>query len=186
MAINVNISVAPAVAQTNEAGLTLVIFKNALLNTGIENPIRINTIEELETAFKAPTTMVQFKELYSAEYLLKAGVNLLCYAVDTPGTFDEDDATNISDLEVLDYKFIVVPYSFVSGSGESIVWDDDLKDLVDDNNVELLLDLTPFVDESDAADIVARIFFSKNWRLLLIQGLLELKAFLIHRQSMKI
>lgn len=155
MAINVNISVAPAVKQPNDVGLTLVIFKNALLKAASENPIRINTIKELETAFQAPTTMVQFKELYSAEYLLRAGVNLLCYAVDTPGTFDEDDAANISDLEVLDYKFIVVPYSFVSGSGESIIWDDDLKDLVDDNNIELLLDLTPFVNESAAADIVA-------------------------------
>lgn len=168
MSINVNIQVERAVPQLNEEALTLVIFKNARFKSSVtdvlvrplkgadlleifEEPTR--TIEESVN----PAAMKEFRELHTAEYLLSAGVNIICYATDVVGELDADDVANFIDQETIGYKFIVVPYDFVTTttaptallamitSAETVI------------DAELYLDLTPDIATTDIATVMTLI-----------------------------
>lgn len=150
MAINVNINVSTEryVPHVNNEGLTLVVFKNAV-NTNSDKtvPVRVNSVADLKENFEGGT-IPAFNELYSAEYLLNAGVSLLCYSIKTVGTVVQEDITNISDIENLDYKMIVVPYAFVNET----TGDEDiglLMSFAKTRDVEIYLDLEPFVKAAD-------------------------------------
>lgn len=162
MAININVSVARSVPRINDKSKTLVIFRYArqIVDDSPEassEPIEITSLQELYDNFGGltepaePASLTEEKELYVAEYLIRAGVNLLCYAQDTPGAdIAAVDITNIGDIENLDYKMILVPYAFVD---DDTTYFDELLDFVKDNDVQLFLDLEPFIEDvaADAA-----------------------------------
>lgn len=156
MAININVQVARAVPQINTEGLTLVIFKNARKSAGVTDTIiPINTVDELHTKFDitANTTLAQQKELYVAEYLVRAGVNLLCYPVAVAETIGAGDITAISDIEVLDYKMIVAPYDFITASNVETL----LLKFVAEHDVQLFMDLDPDTASSGVVAIITAI-----------------------------
>jgi hypothetical protein len=161
--VNVNIEVSRAVPQLNEDALTLVIFKNARAKTGVVTPVRINSLDDLTDNFEIPTgasELLEFRELYCAEYLIRTGVNLLCYPVITPGELVAADITAISDIEILRYKFIVAPYLFLTATNYSTatVGIDLLVKFVQQSSVaaELYVDLDPFtVASTVSADVIA-------------------------------
>ena len=54
--------------------------------------------------------------MYTAEYLLSTGATLLVYPTEEAGVFDIDtDGPNLLDIEELDYKLILAPYTFIEG-----------------------------------------------------------------------
>lgn len=153
MAINVNVRVARAVPQVNTEGLTLVIFKNARKSASVTDTIvEVNTLDSLYGNFDstANTTLVQQKELYIAEYLIRAGVNLLCYSTDVAGTIDADDIAEFDDIEVLDYTMVVVPYDFISADNPESL----LLAFAKANDIQLFMDLDP---ESDSTTVAATV-----------------------------
>lgn len=150
MAINFNIQVARAVPQVNNESVTLVIFRNA---RGFTTPTRVNTLAELYADATAPTTIAQVRELYVAEYLLRAGVNLLCLSTATVDEIAQADIDKL-DLALVDFKLVVVPYYLIDldtyNTGEPYL----LEDFVKDNDVQLFLDLDPDMTGVNAATIV--------------------------------
>lgn len=155
MAININVQVARSVPRINDDGLTMVIFKNAQKATGITDEIiSVNTLAELYSSFDADSSAAAARELYVAEYLVRAGVNLLCYSVPTvnAGVIDSDDIDAISDLGVLNYKMLVVPYAFITdgtATSESLIMK-----FAKDNDVQLFMDVDPNASASEVSDIV--------------------------------
>lgn len=154
MAINVDVRLARSVPRINNEGLTLVVFKNARKKSDIEDTIvRINSAKELYDSFEVfdGTDTEKFagaRELYCAEYLLAMGVNLLCYPTDTRGTIAAGDITNIEDIAVLDYKFVVVPYAFADAGLSGVVT------MIKDIDAQLFTDLIP---NGDAAAVTTAI-----------------------------
>jgi hypothetical protein len=164
MSIKINMSVQRSVPTYNDDGLTLVIFKNAVLNEGREALVRVDSWQELYDAFSdtydgsTATELKAFRELYSAEYLVTRGVSLLCYTTAVADTFSATDVANISDQEELNYKFIVMPYDFISFSVDTTTYNSALMNMVStlENQIDaqLLLDLAPDTDSDNIASII--------------------------------
>jgi len=158
MAININVQVARSVPRINEDGLTLVIFKNARKLAGVTDTIvSVNTLQDLYTNFGDSTdisTLAVAKELYVAEYLVRAGVNLLCYSTATVGSIASADITNIEDVEVLGYKMILSPYNFLDDDSNQEAL---LLSFAKDNDVQLFMDLDPDIEASDAEDVITAL-----------------------------
>jgi hypothetical protein len=162
MAINVNVGVANTVPRINEDSLTLIIFKNARYAAGKSGVIRVNSLQDLYDNFTLTTldegvndatVLKEARELYSAEYLLRAGVNLLCYAVTSVGTIAAGDITAIEDVEVLNYKLIAVPYDFIDATNTESL----LLNHVKSNDIQLYMDLEPFTLASEVETIKTAI-----------------------------
>ena len=151
MAINFNIQVARAVPQVNNESTTLVIFRNA---RGFTQPTRVNTLAELYADATTPTTILQVRELYVAEYLLRAGVNLLCLSTEAVDVIAQVDIDKL-DLALVDFKLAVVPYYLIDldtyDTGEPYV----LEAFVKENDVQLFLDLDPEMSAVNAATIIS-------------------------------
>ena len=138
MAINFNIQIARAIGQVNDESLTLVVFQNA---RGFTTPTRVNTLAELTAGATTPTTIAQARELYVAEYLLRTGVNLLCYSTATAESIAAGDITAIEDVETLNYKMVLVPYKLVTDDTfDSVAL---LEAFVATEDVQLFLDIDP-------------------------------------------
>lgn len=150
MAINFNIQVARAVPQVNNESVTLVIFRNA---RGFTTPTRVNTLTELYADATAPTTIAQVRELYVAEYLLRAGVNLLCLSTATVDEITQADIDEL-DLAVVDFKLVVVPYYLIDLDTYNTDEPYLLEDFIKDNDVQLFLDLDPDMTGVNAATII--------------------------------
>lgn len=119
MAININIQTQRTVPQVDDSGLTLVILKNAVPASGTRGEtIKIDgyDMNALLEAFADPTTIEEAQELYAMEYLVSSGVSILAYPVETVDTFSADDVANIDDIDILRYKLIVSPFSFIGGT----------------------------------------------------------------------
>jgi len=154
MAININVQVARSVARENNEGLTLVVFQNARRAAGVTDTIvQLNTLNDLYTKLEAPQDDASAFELYVAEYLLRADVNLLAYTTGTVGDIDSDDIDAISDLEVLNYKMLVAPYLFVDTATPSDGPAALLMDFAKDNDVQLFLDLDPNLTTTEATTL---------------------------------
>lgn len=154
MAININVQVARSIARTNEDGLTMVVFKHARRAAGVTDEIvTIQTLEDLttklDTSGASDTDLAEY-ELYVAEYLVRAGVNLLAYTTETENVIDADDIDNISDLETLNYKMLTVPYDFVTATNTEA----DLLEFASDNDVQLFMDLDPDVVTTDVTNVI--------------------------------
>jgi hypothetical protein len=126
MAININVQVARSVPKVNDEGLTLVIFRHAREVQGeslgySSEPVRLNSLQDLYDSFSYDSgsghSFASQKELYEAEYLLRAGVNLLGYAVETEGTIGTEDLYRFADPELYQYKMILVPGLYLSWGG---------------------------------------------------------------------
>lgn len=164
MSIKINMSVQRSVPTYNDDGLTLVIFKNAVLNEGRGAIVRVDSWQELYDAFSdthdkdSATEIKAFRELYSAEYLVTRGVSLLCYTTAAADTFSATDVANIQDQQELNYKFVVMPYDFISFSVDTTTYNSDLMDMVSTaaNKVDaqLYLDLAPDTDPGNIASII--------------------------------
>lgn len=188
MSVNVNISVSRAVPPINEEGLTLVVFRNALQVDDIHEPIRINSLAELYANFTAVDGTVDFmaaKELYVAEYLLRAGVNLLCYSVlDAEDGITAEDITAISDIAVLNYKLVMVPYLFLNEgtvAGENTVYPTDITrmlDFVKAHSVQMFLDLYPFITAAEVGTIKTDLTANLSAKVELVYntGLVQFKS----------
>ena len=163
MAINIDVRVARAVQRVNDEGLTLVIFKNA--RTSGDNPIRVNTLTELEDNFVEPATDAAKHELYCAEYLIRAGVNLLCYSTTEVGTIASGDIDDISDIDTLNYKFVLVPYSFV-GSSDNLLYT-----FARDNDVQVFVDLDPTKGSADLTTELDGVTLSSKLEVFVNSGL---------------
>jgi hypothetical protein len=156
MSININVSVEQVVPRVNDEGLVLVVFANARKKTAntTAGPKRINSLAELVANFGGATpdapSVKEFNELYTAEYLIRAGVNLLCYATATAGAIEAADITAIDDFDNYQYKMIVAPYAFISSV--SVTLADILMDFSKAHDVELFVDLEPFVTAADVSD----------------------------------
>lgn len=123
MAIKINIQTQRSVPQVDDRDLTLVILKNAVPTSGTRGEvIKIDGYDmtTLLASFDDPTTLVQAQELYALEYLISSGVSVLAYPVNVVDTFDSTDVANVNDIDLLRYKFVVAPFSFIeSGALES-------------------------------------------------------------------
>jgi len=164
MNIRINVNVEQLVPQVLEDGLILVLFREAeLVDNTVEEPIRVNSVAELKEQFKLPEVSElpeepteddldehmedvnkqrkAFNELYSAEYLLRTGANILCFKVSD--TITEDEIEAIEDIENLNYRLIVVPSENIEEPNDKL---DLLLDFVKDSDVQLYLNLDLGVD----------------------------------------
>lgn len=174
MSIKINMSVQRSVPTYNDDGLTLVIFKNAVLNEGRGSIVRVDSWQELYDAFSdthnadTPTAIKAFRELYSAEYLVTRGVSLLCYSTAVEDTFSSTDVDNIKDQEELGYKMVVIPYEFISYSA-STTYNADLMNMVtlaaNSLDVQLFLDLAPDTDSSSVATMITEMTSSLSSKI---------------------
>lgn len=159
MAININVQVARAVPSLNAEGLTLAIFKTARRNDELtEEVVELNSLQDLYDSFEindatALTEAQSAYELHVAEYLIRAGVNLLGYATVAAGTIASADVTTISDVEVFGYKMITVPYAFITDAAVEAP----LTAFAKANDVQLFLDLDPTLDADDVEDAITAI-----------------------------
>lgn len=152
MAINFNIQIARAIGQVNDESLTLLVFQNA---RGFTAPTRVNTLAELVAGATTPTTIAQARELYVAEYLLRAGVNLLCYSTATAETIAAGDITAIEDVETLNYKMVLAPYKLITDDTFNSAAL--LEAFVATKDVQLFLDIDPAESIADASTIEALV-----------------------------
>jgi hypothetical protein len=171
----------------NDRGLTLVIFKHALLDAGRGEIVRVDSVDELYEAFgtahgsSGTVSVEEFAELYSAEYLLKSGVSLLCYSIlSDAGTLAAGDITNIEDQQEYDYKMVVIPYDFVSYDSDTTTttFPELLVEMVATNsdiNAQLFLDLDPDTSSGDVSTIKGDIsdFPSSKVELFINSGFTE-------------
>jgi hypothetical protein len=154
MAININVQIARAIAQENLDGLTLVIFKNARKQSGVtESLVSVKQLSDLTDNFEEPTTLAEARELHTAEYLVRAGVNLLCYSTAAVGTIGTADITTFGDVELFGYKLIVAPYVYLTASNT----ESNLLSFAKENDVQLFLDLDPEVTVSGVGAIVTAL-----------------------------
>lgn len=151
MAININVQVARSVPRLNDEGLTLVVFRHAREIQGeslgySSEPIRVDSLQDLYDNFNYDSgsehSFSGQKELYEAEYLIRAGVNLLCFSVQSEGSIAESDISKFSDVGGFNYKLVVVPGLFVYGGiADSSV--NNIMDFAKDNDVQLFLNFSP-------------------------------------------
>ena len=168
MAININVQVARSIPRLNEGGLTLAIFKTARANSlNTEEVVELNTLQDLYDSFEEfeavdpqdPTQQEEALirqsqyELNVAEYLIRAGVNLLGYATQTVGTIGSADIDEIKDVDGLNYKMVVAPYTFISGSTDEAL----LTSFVKDNDVQLFMDLNPTLTVPQIEALIAAL-----------------------------
>ena len=154
MAININVQIARAIAQENLDGLTLVIFKNARKQSGVtESLVSVKQLSDLTDNFEEPTTIAEARELHTAEYLVRAGVNLLCYSTAAVGTIGTADITAFGDVELFGYKLIVAPYVYLTAANT----ESNLLSFAKENDVQLFLDLDPEVTVSGVGAIVTAL-----------------------------
>jgi len=142
----------------NKDALTLVMFRYVRPKSGITVPIEINSVAELKEAFEDPSTneVQEFRELLIAEYLLNSNVNLLCYSVGTPGPILEADITAIEDQEALAYKFVIAPYVFLDTDDYTTNGLDLLVQHCKTKDVQLFIDLEPFVASTTIGTLVGQ------------------------------
>jgi hypothetical protein len=120
MAITINIQTQRVVPQENNEALTLVILKYAVpTNVARGVPVKIDAydLDKLVEEFTAPSgddVLLEAQELYALEYILSSGVSVLAYPVLVAGTFDATDVAKVSDIDVLLYKFVVAPFSYIA------------------------------------------------------------------------
>ena len=119
MSIKINVSIGRNITPVNDTGLTLAILRYAIPKEteNVGEILRINNVEELHENYKAATKDKDkdkdaAEELFTLEYLLNAGVNLLVYPIlaDGENEIKEADILNIEDIEMLNYDFLIVPH----------------------------------------------------------------------------
>lgn len=113
MSIKINVSIGRNITPVNDTGLTLAILRYAIPKEteNVGEILRINNVEELHENYKAANNNAA-EELFTLEYLLNAGVNLLVYPIldDGENKIKEADILNIEDIEMLNYDFLIVPH----------------------------------------------------------------------------
>lgn len=163
MSVTINTRVIRALPVVNDNGLVLAILKNArqVDNLGATitepTPVRLNSLEDLYANFEVdtqstPVSLKSARELYVLEYLIRAGVNVLALAVKTPASgIQATDIAKVND-EQFNYKFVIAPYEFITNMEDS--YDDEsqpgreLLKLASDRDVQVFLDINPFVSPS--------------------------------------
>lgn len=160
MNVKINVNVEQLVPQVLEDGLVLVILKYAKTKNPTEDVIvRLNSVEDLKEKFKVndinTTTsekISSFNELYEVEYLLRTGANVLCTT--TEAISEPSLKENLSNIEDLNFRFILVPYLKVDISIPSDYIEEHLFEFVSENDVELFLNLKHTVTADDLEDII--------------------------------
>lgn len=115
MSIKINVSIGRNITPVNDTGLTLAILRYAIPKEteNVGEILRINNVEELHKNYEAANKDAA-EELFTLEYLLNTGVNLLVYHilddVESGNEIKKADITKIEDIEMLNYDFLIVPH----------------------------------------------------------------------------
>lgn len=123
MAINISVSRLNRVHEASKDGLILLILTQVKAKNSTVVPTIVNSVSELHDKFEVRTVggsgdpvLTGLYQMYTAEYLLSTGATLLVYPTEEAGVFDIDtDGPNLLDIEELDYKLILAPYTFIEG-----------------------------------------------------------------------
>lgn len=170
MAIKINTTIHKTVPVINDDGLILAVLMNARQTDAngavVTTPevLRINSLEDLTKNFaqifveggegsEVNTGLEALKELYTLEYLLRGGANLLVLATEVVGTFSVTDAAKLR-VEDVTYKVALAPYHFISSSAldglDLIIAEGSEVESVD---ATLLLDVLPTIPVGQIGNI---------------------------------
>jgi len=128
MAINISVSRLNRLHEASKDGLILLILTQVEAKDGVAVPTIVNSVLELHDKFEVRTSgspagpvLTGLYQMYTAEYLLSTGATLLVYPTEAAGVFDiSTDGPNLLDIEELDYKLILAPYTFIGDPGTNI------------------------------------------------------------------
>jgi hypothetical protein len=134
MAINISVSRLNRLHEVSKDGLILLILTQVEAKDGVTVPTIVNSVLELHDKFEVRTSvdpgepdepagpvLAGLYQMYTAEYLLSTGATLLVYPTEAAGAFTiNTDGPNLLDIEELDYKLILAPYTFIEGEGANI------------------------------------------------------------------
>ena len=123
MAINISVSRLNRLHEASKDGLILLILTQVQAKENVVVPAIVNSVSELHSKFEVRTAgspaapvPAGLYQMYTAEYLLSTGATLLVYPTEGAGAFTiNTDGPNLLDIEELDYKFILAPYTFIEG-----------------------------------------------------------------------
>lgn len=168
MAIKINTTIHKTVPVINDDGLILAVLMNARQTDAggavVTRPevLRINSLEDLTRNFaqsfvegsEVNTGLEALKELYTLEYLLRGGANLLVLATEVVGEFSVTDAAKLR-VEDVTYKVALAPYHFIDSFGrldglDLIVSEGSEVESVD---ATLLLDVLPTIPVGQIGNI---------------------------------
>ncbi len=163
MAINISVSRLSRLHEASKDGLILLILTQVEAKDGVVVPTIVNSVLELHDKFKVRTSvdpgepdepakpvLTGLYQMYTAEYLLSTGATLLVYPTEEAGAFTiNTDGPNLLDIEELDYKLILAPYTFIEGQ------EADSEELA--ANIEELAKLVQSVDDDDL-NLSAQLF----------------------------
>ena len=128
MAINISVNRLNRLHEASKDGLILLILTQVEAKDGVTVPTIVNSVLELHDKFEVRTSgspagpvLAGLYQMYTAEYLLSTGATLLVYPTEAAGAFTiNTDGPNLLDIEELDYKLILAPYTFIEGEGANI------------------------------------------------------------------
>ncbi len=128
MAINISVNRLNRLHEASKDGLILLILTQVEAKNDVAVPTIVNSVSELHDKFEVRTSgspagpvLAGLYQMYTAEYLLSTGATLLVYPTEAAGVFDiSTDGPNLLDIEELDYKLILAPYTFIEGQGTNI------------------------------------------------------------------
>ena len=128
MAINISVSRLSRLHEASKDGLILLILTQVEAKDGVTVPTIVNSVSELHDKFEVRTSgspaapvPAGLYQMYTAEYLLSTGATLLVYPTADAGAFNiNTDGPNLLDIEELDYKLILAPYTFIGDPGTNI------------------------------------------------------------------
>jgi hypothetical protein len=162
MAINISVSRLNRVHEASKDGLILLILTQVKVKDSVVDsvvvPTIVNSVSELHDKFEVRTSgspagpvLTGLYQMYTAEYLLSTGATLLVYPTAEAGEFTiSTDGPNLLDIEELDYKLILAPYTFIEGqdadSEELAANIEELVKLVQSTNGGLNLSAQLFLD----------------------------------------
>ncbi len=163
MAINISVSRLGRLHEVSKDGLILLILTQVKAKENVAVPTIVNSVSELHDKFEVRTSVDPGKpdepakpvltglyQMYTAEYLLSTGATLLVYPTEEAGAFTiNTDGPNLLDIEELDYKLILAPYTFIEGQ------EADSEELA--ANIEELAKLVQSVDDDDL-NLSAQLF----------------------------
>lgn len=161
MAINISVSRLNRLHEASKDGLILLILTQVKVKDSVVDsvvvPTIVNSVSELHDKFEVRTSgspakpvLTGLYQMYTAEYLLSTGATLLVYPTEEAGEFTIDtDGPNLLDIEELDYKLILAPYTFIEGQGAD---SDELA-----TNIEELVKLVQSTDDDDL-NLSAQLF----------------------------
>jgi len=151
MAINISVSRLSRLHEASKDGLILLILTQVKAKENVAVPTIVNSVSELHDKFEVRTSgspaapiPAGLYQMYTAEYLLSTGATLLVYPTAGAGAFNiNTDGPNLLDIEELDYKLILAPYTFIEGDGANIK---ELAKLVQSTEGSLNLSAQLFLD----------------------------------------